>query len=553
MIAVGCTLHRLVAKVAFSAVRVLFTESLAPLQLGFGVKQGAEAAAHAARWYINNLGPDEAFLKIDFLNAFNAVSRDEVFRSVEEYTPELLPFIDVCYGQPSFLAYGNYVIKSEQGVQQGDPLGPMFYYISLQKLIERLKVEYGQWYWSRRRLAGQQGGGRFVCIPDPEDGSGKDRITRQWETVWANSERWFYHSACPDSRSGHYNCRSSYRCSTWCSGMRTKVSRPCFGKQASGVEAAQWPFEAAPSTRHFFLLRNCLSLPKLQYTMRCSPSFDSSVIARYDECNRDTLEAVLNVQLSEYAWLQASLPVAAGGLGVRTASQIVLPAFLSSIIVSKDLGLKIFSSCLLATAGPHDVHFTAACELWKTRTAAASATIRRQTERLRLAASSGSFSCFAGHCTKPRRLPLRALQRCQHHMTERSCMPSQWQQLTQGWVTILCVLPLQYASVLQSAQIIGVYVERWSTSTAFTDSSAVSSRKAAWHVTMPSMNSSNGHCWQPKFRFVLSRPNCHTLTMNVHMVCQQCRDHVDSVLAWVFTGPGTIAVSLLNKAVNGLG
>ena len=154
-IAVGCTLRRLVAKAACSAVRDRVTESLAPLQLGFGVKQGAEAAAHAARCYINNLGPDEAFLKIDFINAFNAVSRDEVFRSAEEYTPELLPFIDVCYGQPSFLAYGNYIIKSEQGVQQGDPLGPMFYCMSTQKLIERLKVEYGQWYLDDGSLGGR--------------------------------------------------------------------------------------------------------------------------------------------------------------------------------------------------------------------------------------------------------------------------------------------------------------------------------------------------------------------------------------------------------------
>ena len=48
-IAVGCTLRLLVAKAACSAVRDRVTERLAPLQLGFGVKQGAEAAVHAAR------------------------------------------------------------------------------------------------------------------------------------------------------------------------------------------------------------------------------------------------------------------------------------------------------------------------------------------------------------------------------------------------------------------------------------------------------------------------------------------------------------------------
>jgi hypothetical protein len=118
-IAVGNTLRRLVAKVACSAVRDRVTERLAPLQLGFGVKQGAEAAAHAARCYVRNLGPGEALLKIDFANAFNTINRDEVFISMADYAPELLPFIGVCYGQPSFLCYGDHVIMSEVGMQQG--------------------------------------------------------------------------------------------------------------------------------------------------------------------------------------------------------------------------------------------------------------------------------------------------------------------------------------------------------------------------------------------------------------------------------------------------
>jgi len=89
-IAVGCTFQRLVAKAACSIVRDHVTSKLAPLQLGFGVKQGAEAAAHAARCYVSNLGADRALLKIDFCNAFNSVSRCEVFRSMEKYAPELM-------------------------------------------------------------------------------------------------------------------------------------------------------------------------------------------------------------------------------------------------------------------------------------------------------------------------------------------------------------------------------------------------------------------------------------------------------------------------------
>jgi hypothetical protein len=80
------------------------------------LKQGAEAAVHAARCYIGILGPGEAHLKIDFAKVFNTINRNEVFSSAADYAPELLSFIDVCYGQPTFLCYGEYIIKSEVGV-----------------------------------------------------------------------------------------------------------------------------------------------------------------------------------------------------------------------------------------------------------------------------------------------------------------------------------------------------------------------------------------------------------------------------------------------------
>jgi len=120
----------------------------------------------------------------------------------------------------------------------------------------------------------------------------------------------------------------------------------------------------------FYLLRNCFSLPKLQYTLRCSPCFTSPVIARYDECIRTTLELILNVQLADKAWQQASLPVSAGGLGVRTVDQIALPGFLSSIIGCTDLCQKLLPSRLQSATGIMDKHFINGCELWKTRTTA---------------------------------------------------------------------------------------------------------------------------------------------------------------------------------------
>ena len=51
-IAVGSTFRRLVAKAACRTVKEEVVVKLAPAQLGFGILQGAEAAAHAARNFL---------------------------------------------------------------------------------------------------------------------------------------------------------------------------------------------------------------------------------------------------------------------------------------------------------------------------------------------------------------------------------------------------------------------------------------------------------------------------------------------------------------------
>jgi len=124
-IAVGCTLRRLVATAACSVVRDRVTEQR--LRCNSVLELNKILRLRLMPPAVTSTISVLESIKIDFTNAFNAVSREEIFSSFEEYTPELLPFINICYGQPSFLLYGESVILSEQGLQQGDQLGPMFY------------------------------------------------------------------------------------------------------------------------------------------------------------------------------------------------------------------------------------------------------------------------------------------------------------------------------------------------------------------------------------------------------------------------------------------
>lgn len=51
-IAAGCTLRRLVAKIAGYLMVDEMAELLSPRQLGYGIRGGAEAAVHAARKFV---------------------------------------------------------------------------------------------------------------------------------------------------------------------------------------------------------------------------------------------------------------------------------------------------------------------------------------------------------------------------------------------------------------------------------------------------------------------------------------------------------------------
>ena len=87
-----------------------------------------------------------------------------------------------------------------------------------------------------------------------------------------------------------------------------------------------------------FLLRNCLSIPKLVYSLRSAPAFRAmDQLAKFDYLMRQGLEKLLNVPLDDDAWLQATLPVSRGGLGIRSAQSLSIPAFLASTACTAEL------------------------------------------------------------------------------------------------------------------------------------------------------------------------------------------------------------------------
>src|ERR1700733_9767261 len=91
------------------------------------------------------------------------------------------------------------------------------------------------------------------------------------------------------------------------------------------------------------ILRISMGTPKLIYTLRCSPCPDHAVLSSYDQILRRGLQDILNIDFTDSQWLQATLPIGMGGLGIRRSSSLALPAFLASAAGTSETQSKILS------------------------------------------------------------------------------------------------------------------------------------------------------------------------------------------------------------------
>ena len=79
------------------------------------------------------------------------------------------------------------------------------------------------------------------------------------------------------------------------------------------------------------LLHYSFAIPKVLHVLRSSPCFTFTHLSDFDDLLRDILSDITNVVLElGPAGLQASLPVRAGVIGISSAAQLALSAYLAS-------------------------------------------------------------------------------------------------------------------------------------------------------------------------------------------------------------------------------
>jgi hypothetical protein len=158
-LACGDPIRRLVAKCFCIAGKDDIENAFAGRNYGVGCKGGVEVVAHSLRdtlekYKDSNLG----LLKIDFRNAFNEVSRTHFIEAACKMFPAMTNWTMWCYGDPSMLLYDHlHIIMSMLGVQQGDPLGPLYFCCGIMALvneIQALNPIYNKWYMDDGGIVG---------------------------------------------------------------------------------------------------------------------------------------------------------------------------------------------------------------------------------------------------------------------------------------------------------------------------------------------------------------------------------------------------------------
>ena len=364
-IAIGNTLRRLTAKCAGYHVFESRQARYGSRQVGVGTKRGAELASHVFRTLVESTQPKEnIILKIDFENAFNSVNRQYMLEKTFQINPDIYKYSHSAYSQPSYLFYGESVIKSSEGTQQGDPESPALFSDAIQDMIDSMESKINLWYLDDGNLSDDY---RTVLkdlkkIVDAEKTLGLKIKPTKCEIFFlgdVTEKRRLailtaFQKICPGIKTP-----TKDELIILGSPLGSKAQVELLEKKIEDLKKVNEVVQKLDAHYGFYLLKNCLSLPKLLYFLRTSTCFNHQApLEKYDKTVRDGLSKVCNVNFDDISCTQVTLPAEMGGLGVSSASLLALPAFLASAFGARDFLMTFFSENI------DDFSFTKALEKW---------------------------------------------------------------------------------------------------------------------------------------------------------------------------------------------
>jgi hypothetical protein len=335
-IAVGSTLRRLAGKIVSRRVMESMGDLLRPTQLGYGTRGGAEVVVHATRSFMSNTKETQVLLKLDFKNAFNTISRDKMLWEVREHIPQYYSFVWQMYRNSSKLQFGEFSLLSQSGAQQGCPLGPLLFCLTIRNLSSSLHSPLNAWYLDD----GTIGGSAECVIRDLEVIIAKGEEIGL-ELNLAKCEAYVYGGDYFSKEIAHVRLASispdmkfpsTLELSLLGAPILPEGIAGALEEKTSAIRRLTRQLEKLQAHQALFILKNCLSTPKVIYILRSSPAWlRPEKLRDFDGMIRESLANIANTDMTEKVWQQATLPVGKGGLGIRRTEELALSAYLASV------------------------------------------------------------------------------------------------------------------------------------------------------------------------------------------------------------------------------
>ncbi len=332
-IACGDVRRRLTAKCVCKNFAKTFQDALDPFQFGVAISGGTEILVHTARLLYEKARDREDFflLKFDFRNAFNCISRQVFLDEVKGKLPSLYPFVVQCYSAPSVLKFGDRVLWSQCGVQQGDPLGPLLFCLAIHPLLLKIQAECpglvsNSWYLDDGVVAGSEVDVTRALHLIQSEGPARGMFLNA-----AKSEVWNPRGIVPAALS-HFKALEPEGFKL----LGSPIGDAAFCQRFFAKRMAKFR-EVWTNTRKLdhlqiqaLLLRYCASFCKVVHLFRSvPPHLLSEQLSQFDAEFREAMESITG-KVSDFTWAFMGLGCKKGGLGLRPSRLHALGGYLSS-------------------------------------------------------------------------------------------------------------------------------------------------------------------------------------------------------------------------------
>ena len=221
------------------------------------------------------LSPHGVLLKIDMSNDFISLRRDSFLSVAHVRTPGLYSLLWQVYSSPTRLFFGEEGFASVTGIQQGDPIGPALFALSVDEAARDVQSEFNVWYLDDTTLGDspERVYNDLVVLLERLRAIGMVANESKCELTILND-------SMPEATEALFRgllpgIRVVEACDLSLLGAPVDIQGipGTINEKREALERMTSKLEVLNQHQAFVLLKNAFAIPKLQYVLRASPAY----------------------------------------------------------------------------------------------------------------------------------------------------------------------------------------------------------------------------------------------------------------------------------------